>query len=52
MTVVKPTVDLAFDYTVLDQVDTNEDAETVDEFVPDIRCQVKREPEVQLERWL
>ncbi len=44
-----PTVDLQFDLEVLDAVDTNEEASTVDEFVPDIRCQVKGEPEQQYE---
>jgi len=45
-----PTVDIEFDLDVLDQVETNEEAATVNEFVPDIRCQVKGEPETQFEQ--
>ncbi len=39
-----PSVDLEFQLNVISQIETNETAATVDEFVPDIRCQLKGEP--------
>ncbi len=42
-----PTVDMEFQLNLVSQIETNESAATVDEFVPDIRCQIKGEPAEQ-----
>jgi hypothetical protein len=40
----KPSVEIEFDTSVVDQIDSNETSPSVSEFIPDIRCRIKGDP--------